>query len=368
MAINKGLYPWFTQAWSELNFDQMPHAILIHGQTGIGKFDFALRLAKALVCESDSTLKPCCSCEACHWFDTGNHPDFLGIVPEDQAQLLPHEAMEGAEGFGDKPKKGKKKTDDDGEKADKKASSFIKVDQVREALEGINTAPHRGRQRVVLLNPVESLQAVSANTLLKTLEEPPESTLFILVSDRLDRVLPTIRSRCRLLSLPRPSQEQSMAWLIQELDLAGVKLSKAQVERALNESGGAVMDAIDQLLGSGEAGAASIVEPLLKALSEGGQINWLGSAELIHKVPMPELLIILERWVADLLSVQQAGIVRYYPSKQSELQRCAQLARPNKLSDFWKALIDARRHELHALAHRVQIEALLIRYQEIFKD
>lgn len=368
MAIDKGLYPWFTQAWAELNFDQMPHAILIHGQTGIGKFDFALRLAKALICESDSTLKPCCSCEACHWFNTGNHPDFLGIVPEDQAQILPHEAMEGGEGLEDKPKKGKKKADDDGDKVDKKASSFIKVDQVREALEGINTAPHRGRQRVVLLNPVESLQAVSANTLLKTLEEPPESTLFILVSDRLDRVLPTIRSRCRLLALPRPSQEQSMTWLIEELNMAGIKANQAQVERALNESGGAVMDAIDQLLGSGEEGVASIVEPLLSALSEGGQINWFGSAELIYKVPMPDLLVVLERWVADLLSVQQAGLVRYYPSKHSELQRCAQSARPNKLSDFWKTLLDARRHELHALAHRVQIEALLIRYQEIFKD
>ena len=368
MAIDKGLYPWFTQAWSELNFDKMPHAILIHGQTGIGKFDFALRLAKALVCESDSTIKPCCSCEACHWFDTGNHPDFLGIVPEDQAQLLPHEAMDGAEGSEDKPKKSKKKTDDEAEKADKKASSFIKVDQVREALEGINTAPHRGRQRVVLLNPVESLQAVSANTLLKTLEEPPESTLFILVSDRLDRVLPTIRSRCRLLALPRPSQEQSLSWLPQELSMAGIKVDRAQVERALSEAGGAVMDARDYLLGSGEEGAGALVEPLLKALSEGGQINWLGAAELIHKAPMPDLLLIFERWVADLLSVQQAGLIRYYPLKQSELHRCAQSAHPNKLSDFWKALLDARRHELHALANRVQIEALLIRYQEIFKD
>jgi DNA polymerase-3 subunit delta' len=159
-----------------------------------------------------------------------------------------------------------------------------------------------------------------------------------------------------------------MTWLLQELNLAGVKLNQAQVERALNEAGGAVMDARDYLLGSGEEGAGALVDPLLKALSEGGQINWLGAAELIHKAPMPELLVILERWIADLLSIQQANLVRYYPSKEAELKRCAQSARPNKLSDFWKALLDARRHELHALAHRVQIEALLIRYQEIFKD
>ena len=88
-----------------------------------------------------------------------------------------------------------------------------------------------------------------------------------------------------------------------------------------------------------------------------------------YGIPFENYAILLYHPVTtNLLSVEQAGIVRYYPSKQSELQRCAQLARPNKLSDFWKALIDARRHELHALAHRVQIEALLIRYQEIFKD
>ena len=80
-------------------------------------------------------------------------------------------------------------------------------------------APHRGRQRVVLINPVEALQAVSANTLLKTLEEPPTSTLFILVSDRLDRILPTIRSRCRLIALPRPHKEQALAWLSDQVQL-----------------------------------------------------------------------------------------------------------------------------------------------------
>ena len=80
--MKQSLHPWFEQAWSELNLTNMPHAILLHGQTGIGKMDFALHLAKALICENTQTEKPCCQCEACHWFDTGNHPDFLGIVPE----------------------------------------------------------------------------------------------------------------------------------------------------------------------------------------------------------------------------------------------------------------------------------------------
>ncbi|MFM6922744.1 MAG: DNA polymerase III subunit delta', partial [Polynucleobacter victoriensis] len=240
---------WFEQTWSEISLTNMPHAVLLHGQTGIGKMEFGLYLAKALLCESDDHQKPCCQCEACHWFDTGNHPDFLGIVPETMHLSLPHEQMEGADSLEDKPKRGKKKLDDDADKADKKASSFIKVEQIRDALEGINTTPHRGLQRVVLINPVEALQAVSANTLLKTLEEPPASTLFILLSDRLDRILPTIRSRCRLIALPRPQKEQALVWLSNQLQQAGVKKVQTDIDKALSQSGGSVMDALNEMLG-----------------------------------------------------------------------------------------------------------------------
>ena len=364
--MSNQLYPWFTKAWSEIQLDRMPHAIMIHGQPGIGKFDFALHLAKALLCENTSSAKPCCQCEACHWFDTGNHPDFLGVVPEDQSHLLPHEAIDGADNADEKPKKGKKKAEDDGDKADKKASSFIKVDQVRDALEGINTAPHRGIQRVVLINPVETLQAVSANTLLKTLEEPPESTLFILVSDRLDRVLPTIRSRCRLVALPRPQSDQAVSWLKGQLASQGMNAHESDIEEVLSQMGGAVMDALDHLSGAKEE-SANLSPMMLKALAEGAKVNWLGIAENTYKASMPEFLVIFERWIADLLSTQQSGHVRYYPTMKSELERCAKIANPNKLADFWKVLLDARRHELHALAQRVQMEALFIRYQDIFK-
>jgi DNA polymerase-3 subunit delta' len=82
---------------------------------------------------------------------------------------------------------------------------------------------------------------------------------------------------------------------------------------------------------------------------------------------MPLLLLTLERWTADLLSQQQSGHVRFYPGKSAEISKCAQVAKGNKLADFWRSLLDARRHELHALANRVQIESILIRYQDIFK-
>jgi DNA polymerase-3 subunit delta' len=162
----------------------------------------------------------------------------------------------------------------------------------------------------------------------------------------------------------------SSAWLTSEVAAAGIKVNQAEIEKVLSEAGGAVMDARDRFLGLSGAGesAQEIAEPLLKALGEGSKINWLQTAEVIHKAPMSELLVTLERWTADLMSQQNAGQIRYYPSRRASLETCSKSARSNKLSDYWKVLLNARRHELHALANRVQIEALLIRYQEIFKD
>ena len=221
----------------------------------------------------------------------------------------------------------------------------------------------------MLINPVEALQAVSANTLLKTLEEPPASTLFILLSDRLDRILPTIRSRCRLIALPRPQKEQALIWLTNQLQQAGVKKAQVDIDRVLCQSGGSVMDALNELLGvNDEEDVSQATDALLKGLSQAGNLNWLVTAEQVYKAPLPNILITLERWIFDLLSQQQSGQIRYYPSRQIDIEKCASLARPNKVVSFWRTLIDARRHELHALANRVQIEALLIRYQELYKD
>ena len=181
--------------------------------------------------------------------------------------------------------------------------------------------------------------------------------------------MPTIRSRCRLIALPRPQKAQALIWLTNQLQQAGVKKSQVDIDRVLSQSGGSVMDALNELLGvNDEDDVSQATEALLKGLSQAGNLNWLVTAEQVYKAPMPNILITLERWIFDLLSQQQSGQIRYYPSRQIDIEKCASLARPNKVVSFWRTLIDARRHELHALANRVQIEALLIRYQELYKD
>src|SRR3546814_8542999 len=84
----------------------------------------------------------------------------------------------------------------------------MRVEQLRSLHTWFNTATHRGGWRVAILYPARAMNAITANALLKVLEEPPAHTIFLLVADAPDRLLPTLVSRCRRLPLAAPSKEE----------------------------------------------------------------------------------------------------------------------------------------------------------------
>ena len=242
MSLNQPIAPWLQGLWDELPCAAFPHAVLIYGQAGIGKYDFAIRLAQALLCEcaEPNVSKPCQQCEACRWFATGNHPDFMVLVPEIQRKYLPQAALEG--GQADAPVRTAKTRDDeaDAEVADKKEKRFIAIAEARNVIGSLGLGSHRGGNRVILVSPLEQLKPDAANTLLKSLEEPPPQTIFILVTARLDRVLPTVRSRCRLLQAPKPERAIGLSWLQNKLATEKLNaISAAEVEALYDENGGA---------------------------------------------------------------------------------------------------------------------------------
>jgi DNA polymerase-3 subunit delta' len=356
----KSLAPWLQGLWDNLDFSNFPNATLLHGQSGIGKFAFSLELAKSLLCESDHVAsRPCNQCEACHWFSTGNHPDFIALVPETHRRLLPHADYESDEA----PKNGKVARDDfDGEASEKKEKKNISIEETRSAIEGLSIGSHRGGNRVILIYPLEMLRSDSANTLLKSLEEPPANTIFILLANRVDRVLPTIRSRCRLLTAPRPDREQGLAWLRTQLQkMNGLKVSDADIETIYDEQGGAPYSVLDSLIARNNQDekdeltiAIQASRYLLQSMSQGVRINWLDSAEKTHKARYSYLLAAMQRWTSDLQAVTQGGNPRYYPKHLSTLKSLSQTAKVPKLHHFWKSLVLARRHENHPLATRIQ--------------
>jgi DNA polymerase-3 subunit delta' len=102
-------------------------------------------------------------------------------------------------------------------------------------------------------------------------------------------------------------------------------------------------------------------------MSQGVRLNWLDAAEKTHKAQYGFLLATMQRWVSDLQAVNQGGQPRYYPKHLNALKGLSQTAQVAKLHQFWKSLIQARRHENHPLANRIQLEALLSQYQQVFQ-
>lgn len=371
--VSRAIYPWQKAAWEQFDLEKLPQAILLHGQAGIGKLDFALELAQAVLCEADLFTvgpKPCKECQACRWFETANHPDWITLVPPLYQHKLPHADLEGM------PKSEADAPEEREEGDSKKESAFIKVEQVRLAIEAINVGTHRGGKRVVLIYPLEGLRTEAANTLLKSLEEPNEQTIFILVSDRLDRVLPTIRSRCQLIALPKPRREEGLQWLQNNLgSLVEQKISAEEIEATFDEQGGAPLVAREIILArridddkDTLALASSATRILLESMSKGKDTPWIDCAEKIHKAPFGILLACMQRWLFDIQAVYQIGQLRYYHRHEKHLTALARQANPAKLLKLWKTVLLARRHENHPLSTRVQMESLLLQYQQLFED
>lgn len=179
---------------------RFPHALLVHGARGLGKLALAGQIAQYLLCESTEARpesRPCGRCEGCRWFVAGSHPDFRRVEPEALAKDLAVEPEEGTEA---PARKGK-------------PSTQIRVEQVRDLAGFLNLRSHRGRMRVALVHPAEDMNENASNALLKGLEEPPPGAIFILVSHRPARLLPTIRSRCVALPVPVPAPRLALEWL-----------------------------------------------------------------------------------------------------------------------------------------------------------
>jgi DNA polymerase-3 subunit delta' len=220
--------------WNEPVFEQfkarlarLPHALLVHGAPGVGKLALAERMAQLLLCEhADAARRPCGACDACRWFASGGHPDFRRVEPEALAKQ-PMEGEEGEQGT----------TDASPARRSRQPSLQIRIEQVRELADFLNLRSHRGRLRVALVHPAEDMNETAANALLKGLEEPPAGAIFVLVSHRPARLLPTIRSRCVAVPVPLPAKDVALKWL------TGQNVKDA--ERWLAYAGGAPIRALD---------------------------------------------------------------------------------------------------------------------------
>lgn len=204
-----GLLPWQHEAFAAYaqrrRGGRLPHAWAITGAAGTGPGELAAAIAASLLCLTPTaTGEACGTCAGCALRLSGNHPDLsrVGVLE-------------------------KKKQ--------------IGIDQIRVASASLSSRPQRGGWQLLVVEPADAMNGAAQNALLKTLEEPAADTVLLLVAHDVGRLLPTIRSRCQRLDLPRPDPDTSVGWLSGQ----GVPAAEAAEALALLDAGPlALRDAI----------------------------------------------------------------------------------------------------------------------------
>ena len=215
------IYSWQQAAWDQLvktrNNKHLSHALLISGASGTGKYAFATALVNSLLCESQlDDYQACGKCKSCKVHQADAHPDYQEVIlASDKTQIV--------------------------------------VDQIRSLTGFLHKSRSYNGYRVVFISPAESLNINAANSLLKSLEEPADNSVIILLTSQSSALLPTIRSRCQQLQLPLPNKKSSLEWLSQQstkhspeelLDMAGgrplaaLKLDESTLFESRNEFAG----------------------------------------------------------------------------------------------------------------------------------
>ena len=316
--------PWIERQVGQL-LQQRGHAWLLQGPSGLGHYALALALARAWLCEQPGPHGACGHCDSCHAIDVHTHADLLMLLPEATMLELGWPLSSEAQ--------------DKIDKKERKPSKEIRVDALRDAVEFSQRTDARGRGKVVLVYPAERMNTIAANTLLKTLEEPPGNVRFVLACENAQVLLPTIRSRCLSHTLQWPQQAEALSWL-QAQDLPA-----EEAARLLSLMGQRPEDALDE---ARQGRSSSWWTALPKALLH-GQIQHLADLSPSQQVQA------LMKVAHDLVLVQSGATPRYFsaealPPTQASLRT---------LGDWYKRLQQSLRTAEHPFNAGLMLEALV---------
>ncbi len=304
------------------------HAYLISGASGMGKRTLARLIAQHLLCTGDK--KPCGQCPACIQVREGNHPDVITITP------------------------GKPVSPDV-----KAGMSGIPVDEIRHVIGIVGQHTFVGGRRVVIIERAEKMNPSAQNALLKTLEEPLAGTVFLLLSESPELLLPTIVSRCRALKLhPWPDSV-----ILNALRCHGVDGDMAK--RALSVSGGSIGRAISVAADEAYWQRRQDVMQDFFGISARVDILKVSTAWKDRKDESDALLNDVEDMLRTLMLVrfgkQDNAVISDFPEPWQRLAREGELSAFMKLMD---AVRDARRMRMNQVTWQAVVEQLLLSLME----
>ncbi len=308
---------------------RLAHAYLFHGEEAIGKRTTALCFTQALLCEqasSEAGVDACGSCRSCHHIEARTHPDYFVIEPDREL-----------------------------------ATPQIKIEQIREIEQQIMYRPLVGERKICMIDDADRMTIGAANALLKTLEEPPDHSLFLLISSRPASLPATIRSRCQSLRFATSARTDVEAALILKREMAP---ADARFLAVFSE--GRLGEALSTDLKTVRAQQQELIE-LVSPTSLRSITNVLTAAESLAKADRAaETLSWIARWIRDLVIIQVGGDrdqllnVHHVPA----LERDARQAHTDVLLDLLRDIEDTQRQATRHLSLHMTLENILLRLRD----
>ncbi|WP_144821891.1 DNA polymerase III subunit delta' [Marinobacter piscensis] len=327
--------PWLKTSWQtvqeRLADGRFPHALLVTGESGVGKRAWADAVSELLLCTSPLNSEAgapvaCGRCRQCELVAASSHPDVRAFSPE--------------------------------------KSRMIRVDQVRSLSEFAVSSPQVAERKVAIIDRADQLNINAANALLKTLEEPAPDFVLLLLQESGRPVLPTIRSRCQVVPLPVPSAGQANEWLTRKV--AGLdsenRPSAEQLAKALMLAGNAPRLALEYATGEFPGLRDEAFNKFREFMR--GQVAVADAAKAFKALGLEDMLWLFEGWAADLARLCAGG----QPADPEAVEMLGFLARNNPAwcaHELLDQVRDARAAGVYNVNPELEASRLLIAWRNL---
>lgn len=297
------IYPWLEEHWrrlvERLQQGRLPHGLLLVGPAGLGKGELARALAQTMLCESPAANGIACgNCHGCRLFLAGTHPDYQSVAPEE-------------------------------------TGAQIKIDRIRDLIQFMALSCQYERYKVAVIDPADAMNVNAANSLLKTLEEPADQSVLVLVTAQPTILPATIRSRCQRIDIRAPRLDVAGEWL----QNAGIEADRAST--LLREANHAPLLALrleeESVLEQQQQFFAQLMDVLR------GRESLPAMAEKWKNGDIDGYLAWQIGWVDDMLRHLQADEIQADQEKAQVLTRLAPIMGVHGLFDLRDQLIQYRR-------------------------
>lgn len=310
---------------SSIEMDKVSHAYIINGEVDSGKKMLARAFATTLQCERGG-VEPCGECQSCKQADSGNHPDIITVTHE-------------------KP-------------------NIISVDEVREqVLDSICIKPYKSRYKIYIIPDAQMMNVQAQNALLKTIEEPPEYGIIMLLTSNIDKLLPTVQSRCVILNT-KPVRERDMLNYLKN----DMGLTEEKAYFCLDFAQGNLGKAI-KLAGNGEY--AQIVDSVVSVLKNIQDLDVDDLSRAVSDIEQFKLSIndymdLMMMWYRDALMLKVTGNVDkvLFKNEYMSLKKQAAMLSYKAIEDKIDAIDRAKRRLDVNANFDVTMELLLLTLKE----